>query len=530
MLSWNISPVHNAMDIIKGRFHSSQTVGVRRSLSWRALLKSASETKFTLIGIMALALLPRLWLLTKVNRIGLGYDELQSVTHANLPVRELLQSVRLYDPHPPLYYIQLHFWMYLGNSDLWLKSNSVLWSVLTAVSLYIIARRVFDHRVALLAGSLFSIAAFSISYSVEVRMYAFLMFLGVWVYYFTHQFLKGRNMVLAGSGLLLTQLAFLYSHGAGFLIFASVISYAILLALFREKVAVFNTNVFIRFGAIQLITLIVYSPWLWHANYVHVDHTFIPGLRDLAFTFAQLLFGTMIVMVKSQGTILGFAFILMLLISIVIFVNRKSRVLAIAFVFVPVAVALSISYLVRPIWVTWTLAYIVPFLSLGIAIFAADVLSGITPANVISAKRLGGLVIVGIFCLSTLTGVFYQQYNYAPWSHLKAAVNLVRQNAGPGNIVIVPHVRVYWGVSWYYLGPESFNPLEPDYLVPAEEGVWLISAPRMQKFIGDGWTYWVIYRTSDNMTNFFKGYDYAVKEIAGTFVNVVVERVQISEY
>lgn len=518
------------MDIIKGGFRSLQTVRIRRGVSLERMLKRAGEKKYLVIGILALALLPRLWLLTNVTRIGLGVDELQSVIHANLPVRELIQSVKLYDPHPPLYYIQLHFWMYLGSSDLWLKSNSILWSVLAAVSLYVIARRTFDHRVAILAGVFFSIAAFSISYSVEVRMYAFLMFLGVWVYYFTHQFIKGRNMVWTGSGLLFAQLAFLYSHGAGFLIFTSVISYAILLALFRENEEVINKNVFIRLGAIQLVMLIVYLPWLSQANEARVDHMIVPGLRDLAFTFAQLLFGTMIVMVKFQKYMLAFAFILMLLISVTLFINRRCRVLAITFIFVPVVVTLFISYLVRPIWVTWTLAYILPFLSLGIAIYAADVLSRITAAKVISVKRLGGLVFVGILCVSSLAGIFYQQYNYAPWSHLKAAVSLVRQNANPADIIFVPHIRVYWGVSWYYLGPGSFHPLEPDYLVPAEDGVWLISAPKMSKFVGDGLTYWIIYRTSDDMANFFVDYDYAVREVVGTFRNVVVERVQIGEY
>jgi uncharacterized membrane protein len=494
------------------------------------MLIRVGETKFLLIEILVLALLPRLWLLTKVNRIGLAVDELQSVTHAYLPLRELLQSVKLFDPHPPLYYIQLRFWMYLGNSDFWLKSNSVLWSVLTVISLYVIARRIFNQRVAFLAGAFYAIAAFSISYSVEVRMYAFLMFLGVWVYYFTHQILKGRNLLWTGLGLLLVQLAFLYSHGTGFLIFASVISYVILKALFRENEGIINKNVYFLLGAIQLVTLIVYLPWLFHANAIHVSHTIIPGLRDLAVTFAQLLFGTMIVMAKFQEFVLGFAFILMLLISVVIFINRRSRILGVAFIFVPVVATLLISYLVRPIWVTWTLAYIMPFLSLGIAIFAADVLNGVTASYANRSRWLGGLVLVVILWLSSLTGIIYQQYDYVPWSHLKAAVNLVKHNANPADIIFVPHVRVYWGVSWYYLGPGSFNPLEPDYLVPAEDGVWLISAPELQKFIGEGMTYWILYRTSDDMANFFKRYDYAVREVAGTFGNVVVEQVYIGEY
>ena len=516
------------MDIIKERFQGSQFVRSSGEGSFGNNLYRSHATKYLLMTMLLIAFLPRLWLLANVSRIGLGVDELQSVTYANLPLGELLQSVKLFDPHPPLYYIQLHFWMYLGSSDLWLKSNSVLWSVLTIVSLYFIASRIFNRQVALLAGTFFSIAAFSISYSVEVRMYAFLMLLGVWVYYFTHQIRSGRNVLWTGLGLLLTQLAFLYTHGAGFLIYASVISYAIPYALFRKRRQLVNANDYIVLGTIQIMTLIVYLPWIFRAIDVHVGHTIIPGLRDLAVTFAQLLFGAMIVMVESQEIVLGFALILMVLISVLIFINRKSRILAVAFVIIPVIVTITVSHLVRPIWVTWTLAYVLPFLSLGIAIFTAEILNSITALYANSAKLLSGMLLVGILWFSSLTSIFYQQYSYSPWSPLKSAIELVTQNANPGDIILVPQVRVFWGVSWYYLGPGSFHPLEPDYLVPTEDGVWLISAPELLKINGDGLTYWIIYRMSDD-TSILEKYDQAERQVMGTYNNVIVERVQISE-
>ena len=236
----------------------------------------------------------------------------------------------------------------------------------------------------------------------------------------------------------------------------------------------------------------------------------------------------MIVMVESQEIVFGFALILMVLISVVIFINRKSRILAVAFVIIPVIVTITVSHLVRPIWVTWTLAYVLPFLSLGIAIFTAEMLNGITALYANSAKFLSGLLLVGILWLSSLTSIFYQQYSYAPWSPLKSAIELVKQNSNPGDIIFVPQVRVFWGVSWYYLGPGSFHPLEPDYLVSAEDGVWLISAPELQKINGDALTYWIIYRMSDD-TFISEKYDRAEREVVGTYNNVVVERVQISE-
>ena len=46
--------------------------------------------------------------------------------------------------------------------------------------------------------------------------------------------------------------------------------------------------------------------------------------------------------------------------------------------------------------------------------------------------------------------------------------------------------------------------------------------------VSDGLTYWIIYRMSDDISISEK-YDQAEREVVGTYNNVVVERIQISE-
>ena len=66
-------------------------------------------------------------------------------------------------------------------------------------------------------------------------------------------------------------------------------------------------------------------------------------------------------------------------------------------------------------------------------------------------------------------------------------------------------------------------------MVSAQDGVRLVSTPELDTITGDRLTYWIVYRTTDDIGTFFEDYDYVDRQIVGTFRNVVVERVQTNE-
>jgi len=139
-----------------------------------------------LLGALGLRLL---WLSPQ----GLWYDEIHSTTYAILPLRQTLLAVQRIDPHPPLYYLQLHFWMLVNTGDVWIKLNSVMWSLLTGLSLFLIGRRIYGRVPALLAVFIFALMPLAVLYAQNVRMYAMLMYVAVWAWYFTHQFLMNGS-------------------------------------------------------------------------------------------------------------------------------------------------------------------------------------------------------------------------------------------------------------------------------------------------------------------------------------------------
>ncbi len=89
------------------------------------------------------------------------------------------------DFHPPLYYLLLKFWSsLLGFSEVSLRSLSVAFGILTVPVVYLIGKRIADHRAGLLASLFLAVNPLAIYYSQEARMYTLTMFLLTLTVYF----------------------------------------------------------------------------------------------------------------------------------------------------------------------------------------------------------------------------------------------------------------------------------------------------------------------------------------------------------
>ena len=290
----------------------------------------------------------------------LWYDELQSATFSYLPLDHLLISVDRYDAHPPLYYLQLHAWMALGAVDWWLKANSVCWSVLTVMSLLWIGARVFDRQVALMSALLFALSPFAVAYAQEVRMYALLMFMGPWAFYFLYVLLNAARPGLGPViGLAASALVFLYSHGAGF-VFLAALWACVGLGLLSRRLPARRRALRV---AILLLTITARVCALApEGAEIFVGHTLLPDAGDVACTYATIIAGFGI----ACDSALAAAGVIMLALLVVLALRSDSgtRKLMLAFVIAPSLFCLAASYVFRPIWLYRTLAFQLPFMCL----------------------------------------------------------------------------------------------------------------------------------------------------------------------
>jgi hypothetical protein len=109
-----------------------------------------SLTDMGAIGVVLVAAILAGIAMRFVIRFDQGFweDEIIAVTHAVQPLPGFfVESIRD-DTHPPLYFLQLHFWSWVSQADLWFIGNSILWGLIALLSLWAVQRRIRGTAIA----------------------------------------------------------------------------------------------------------------------------------------------------------------------------------------------------------------------------------------------------------------------------------------------------------------------------------------------------------------------------------------------
>ena len=136
-----------------------------------------------LTAILLLAMALRWW--SPALMSDLWYDEIFSLAVAQQPFGQMMHLLTGAESNPPLYFVMLHFWLKLGDSDLHAQLFSLLFAPASVVAMYRLASLIGSRQVSLLACLLFAVSQSTINYSVEVRHYSLFLFLSILsTYYF----------------------------------------------------------------------------------------------------------------------------------------------------------------------------------------------------------------------------------------------------------------------------------------------------------------------------------------------------------
>ena len=133
-------------------------------------------------AVFALALALRL---REALRAPLWFDELYTRSAVDRPWPDVMRIVRA-DVHPPLHFALAHAWRVFGNSDLAIRSSSLLFALGAMLVGYALARELFGRGTALLATLLLALHPWHIYISQEARSYPLLWlalgtaWLGAW--------------------------------------------------------------------------------------------------------------------------------------------------------------------------------------------------------------------------------------------------------------------------------------------------------------------------------------------------------------
>ena len=106
---------------------------------------------------------------------SLWYDEAVTAELVHLDWRNFWKVLSHVEANSALYFCLLRAWVTVGESEFVLRSLSALAGVFAVASVYVLGKRMFDTKVALIAAALIATNSFHIQYSQEARGYSLLV-------------------------------------------------------------------------------------------------------------------------------------------------------------------------------------------------------------------------------------------------------------------------------------------------------------------------------------------------------------------
>lgn len=324
-----------------------------------------------LILILLFAIFLRILFL---NHRNLWFDEAFSYLVAKQDIFSLLTAV-VADKHPPFYFLVLHFWMlFLGSNEITLRLLSLLIGIGAIYVCFLLAKILFNKKIAIYAATFFALSPLMIYYSVEIRMYILFVLLTLLTTLFWIKSTKSFNIINLLSFTIFFTLT-LYTHYFALLLILPFIYLGI-----KQKS--------IRLLLPVVISFLLFTPWLkWYFDYTHPASITVSSLLALPATFASfILGGTGIITLREYiGTstliYVKLLFLITLSLAILVFIKglykslgRRETVL-LSILFIPLGLLTILNTLI-PIFSVRSTVFLAPFfyilLALGVDSFSEE--------------------------------------------------------------------------------------------------------------------------------------------------------------
>jgi len=205
-----------------------------------------------IVLILAAGLILRVF---KINQ-SLWLDEAINVTFVkNLNPHSLVFDYAVGDFHPPLYHIMMRGWILLfGTSEIAVRLPSVILGLATVYVVYLVAKKMFDNKTALISATLVATSPLHVYYSQEARMYMLAAFFASLSVYFFVSIIKKETLIY-WFGFVVATALMLYSDYLPYLLLPV---YVVFLLIFKNKIQKSTARAFLP-AFILIFVLIL--PW-----------------------------------------------------------------------------------------------------------------------------------------------------------------------------------------------------------------------------------------------------------------------------
>lgn len=201
-----------------------------------------------------------------LNSESLWLDELLAVTRTapHLSFSEITAIFQT-DPHPPLFFLTLHYWMSIfGYNEVAARVLVAVIGSLSVISVYFLGKECLNKKTGLMASLFVSINYFNIYFSQEVRPYILLFLFTTLSYTFFLKLIREQTRKNIISYALLTA-AMMYSHYYGLIHLLAQLIFLMLYLVFEKgdfEIKKFRRNILKSFSLSGIIIVLLYSPWL----------------------------------------------------------------------------------------------------------------------------------------------------------------------------------------------------------------------------------------------------------------------------
>ncbi len=359
--------------------------------------------------------------------------------------------------HPPLYFILVYFWTCIfGDSELALRSLSMIFGVLSIPLLYKLVKKLYDETTALISSLIFALSPFLIYFSQEARMYPLFTFLALlslnYIYDLSNKEFNKKNLIK----LLIINSLLLYTHFFSSLL---IIAENIYMFICQRK----NFKNLKNWIIIQFITLLFFSPWLYVIFTRNTPEVYQGAqklsLYTISVSFYQAFFG----FARSLLERLNLHYFLFIIFCGLIILgllspyeNKKGFLLNISYFFIPFITLIIISSFGKSFYSSRYLSPFIPALFILMA-------RGIKKFRYYPIITIIILFITGTYLFLNIS--YYQRMSYLnrPW---REVVRYIHENSQEEHIVLISEPFYYRPFEYYNRGRLPYIPVNPDFFSP----------------------------------------------------------------
>jgi mannosyltransferase len=309
-----------------------------------------------MIGLILFGTLARIYRLSTAN---LWTDEVYSAAMSKESLPHIVGLTIRYDSHPPLYYLYLHFWQLVSDSDLWLALNSTILSFLCGWLLYAIVTRLYDARTALIALALYAVLPLEVVFSETVRMYALEGIAALTLFYLGERIARqigSFHWNVVAFALLSDALILL--HGFGVIVSFFIVLYT-LVRCRQTGLPLRSIALFVAAAAIGGLAAVYPAIMGRVRTTVGISN---PSIGAITAELTTALLGFDIPRPAITGIVLLGGFIAFIL------WQRRARSIAVWLFVAPTALMILISILVKPVYTYRGTGLFMPFFAIALAL------------------------------------------------------------------------------------------------------------------------------------------------------------------